>query len=106
MARGQEPLALPAPLPVELAAGPQLERDATLLIIVFSFVFIIYSHYIRILITLESLRLRPSKVSPDTFRANVADTTRPELIRDMSCRWLCVSLMRLNFTPSGSGAQT
>ena len=39
VARGQEPLALPAPLPVELAAGPQLERDAPLLIIVFSFVY-------------------------------------------------------------------
>ena len=34
----------------------------------------------------ESLRLRPNKESPDTFRANVADTTRPELIRDMSCK--------------------
>ncbi len=39
VARGQEPLALPAPLPVELAPGPQLERDAPLLIIVFSFVY-------------------------------------------------------------------
>ena len=86
VARGQEPLALPAPLPVFIITGPQLERDAPLLIIVFSFVFISYSHYILMLIIEESLRLRPSKVSPDTFRANVADTTLPELIRDMSCK--------------------
>ena len=32
MARGQEPLALPAPLPVVFITGPQLERDAPLLI--------------------------------------------------------------------------
>ena len=40
VARGQEPLALPAPLPVELAAGPQLERDAPLLILYIVFVYI------------------------------------------------------------------
>ena len=39
VARGQEPLALPAPLPVVFITGPQLERDAPLLIIVFSFVY-------------------------------------------------------------------
>ena len=86
VARGQEPLALPAPLPVFFITRPQLERDASLLIIVFSFVFISYSHYILMLIIEESLRLRPSKVSPLTLRANVAETTLPELIRDMSCK--------------------
>ena len=32
VARGQEPLALPAPLPVFFITGPQLERDASVLI--------------------------------------------------------------------------
>ena len=84
MARGQESLALPAPLPVELAAGPQLERDATVLIN--CLYFCVHKHYILILIIEESLRLRPSKVSPDIFLANVAETTLPELMRDMSCK--------------------
>ena len=51
-----------------------------------SIVFVHIKHYILILITEESLRLRPSKVSPDMLRAKVAETTRPELIRDMSCK--------------------
>ena len=84
MARGQEPLAVPAPLPVELAAGPELVWDASVLIV--SIVFVYIKHYILILITLESLRLLPKSESPDTFLANVADTTRPELMRDMSCK--------------------
>ena len=84
VARGQEPLALPAPLPVFFITGPQLVRDTPLLSLFIAFVYI--KHYIRILITLESPRLRPSSESPDTFLANVADTTRPELIRDMSCK--------------------
>ena len=84
VARGQEPLALPAPLPVFFITGPQLERDAPLLILYIVFVYI--KHYILILITEESPRLRPSKVSPLTLRANVAETTLPELMRDMSCK--------------------
>ena len=35
---------------------------------------------------LESLRLLPKSESPDIFLANVAETTLPELIRDMSCK--------------------
>ena len=40
VARGQEPLALPAPLPVFFITGPQLVRDAPLLILYIVFVYI------------------------------------------------------------------